>query len=68
MGGPVSAREREVLALLAAGHSASAISRTLGISVHTVRRHVANLSTKLGLHGTTALTLYAIQNGFVRDA
>jgi DNA-binding NarL/FixJ family response regulator len=67
MGGPVSAREREVLALLAAGHSATAIGQTLGISVHTVRRHVANLSAKLGLHGTTALTLYAIQNGFVRD-
>jgi DNA-binding CsgD family transcriptional regulator len=43
------------------------VSQILGISVHTVRRHVANLSAKLGLHGTTALTLYAIQNGFVRD-
>jgi DNA-binding NarL/FixJ family response regulator len=66
-GGRVSVREREVLAHLAAGHSATTIGQALGISAHTVRRHIANLSAKLGLHGTTALTLYAIQNGFVRD-
>ena len=40
----------------------------LGISVHTVRRHVANLSAKLGLRGTMALVRYAIRNGLVRDA
>ncbi len=65
--GPVSSREREILGLLAAGRSASAIAEVLGISVHTVRRHIANLSAKLGLHGSTALMLYAIQNGYARE-
>ena len=66
-GGPVSARERDILGLLAAGRSATDIADILGISVHTVRRHIANLSAKLGLHGVTALTLYAIQHGYLRD-
>jgi DNA-binding CsgD family transcriptional regulator len=39
----------------------------LGISVFTVRRHIANLSAKLGLRGTTALVRYAIQHDIVRE-
>lgn len=66
-GEPVSVREREVLALLAQGQSTQGVSQTLGISAHTVRRHIANLSAKLGLRGIGALTRYAIQHGFVRD-
>jgi DNA-binding NarL/FixJ family response regulator len=66
--GALSVREREVLSLLASGHPPTEIGRTLDISVHTVRRHIANLSAKLGLHGTNALTRYAIRHGLVRDA
>lgn len=66
-GEPVSVREREVLTLLAQGQSTQAVSQTLGISAHTVRRHVANLSAKLGVRGIAALSLYAMQHGFVRD-
>jgi DNA-binding NarL/FixJ family response regulator len=65
--GQLSVREREILALLASGHPPAGIARTLDISVHTVRRHIANLSAKLGLHGTNALTRYAIRHGLVRD-
>lgn len=65
--GRISAREREILSLLASGHPAAEIGRRLNISVHTVRRHIANLSAKLGIHGTVALTRYAIRNGLVRD-
>jgi DNA-binding CsgD family transcriptional regulator len=65
--GRISSREREILSLLASGHPAAEIGRRLSISVHTVRRHIANLSTKLGIHGTVALTRYAIRNGLVRD-
>jgi DNA-binding NarL/FixJ family response regulator len=65
--GRMSAREREILTLLASGHPPAEIGRSLAISVHTVRRHIANLSAKLGVRGTNALTRYAIRQGLVRD-
>jgi two-component system response regulator NreC len=65
--GPLSGREREILRLVATGHPPTEIGRQLGISVHTVRRHVANISEKLGLRGNNALTRYAIRNGLVSD-
>lgn len=64
--GAMSAREREVLSLLASGQSAAQIARSLDISVHTVRRHLANVSDKLGVRGMNALTRYAIKNGLTR--
>lgn len=64
---PLSAREREILGLIAAGASAADAGRALGISPHTVRRHVANLSAKLGISGSKALTRYAVEHGLVRD-
>lgn len=63
---PLSAREREILAHIATGASAADVGRDLGISPHTVRRHVANLSGKLGLRGPKALTRYAVEHGLVR--
>lgn len=45
----LSAREREVLQCLAAGNSNKVIARTLDISPHTVKRHVANILDKLAL-------------------
>lgn len=64
--GTISSREREVLSMLASGHSPAQIARSLDISVHTVRRHLANVSTKLGIRGMNALTRYAIRNGLAR--
>ncbi|HET8785256.1 MAG TPA: response regulator transcription factor [Candidatus Limnocylindrales bacterium] len=64
--GTISVREREVLSLLAAGQSPTQIARSLDISVHTVRRHLANTSEKLGVKGINALTRYAIRHGFDR--
>ena len=66
-GSSLSMREREILSLLAGGRSAAEIASVLGISVHTVRRHVANLSAKLDVHGRPALMRYAIQRGLVRE-
>jgi DNA-binding NarL/FixJ family response regulator len=66
-GGALSPREREILALLAAGRTPGQIGGTLGISVATVRRHLANLATKLDLHGMPALRRYAVTNGLRRD-
>jgi DNA-binding NarL/FixJ family response regulator len=65
--GQLSSREREILVLLASGRAPAAIARALANSGHTLRRHVANLSAQRGLHGTNALTRYAIRHGLVRD-
>lgn len=65
-GARLSPREREVISLLGDGRSPSTIAAALGISVHTVRRHVANAGEKLGVHGTRALRTYAIAHGFAR--
>lgn len=46
---PVSERERDVLALIAQGASNKVIARELDLSPHTVKRHVANILTKLDL-------------------
>jgi LuxR family maltose regulon positive regulatory protein len=47
-GEPLTSRELEVLRLIAAGASNAAIAEKLVISVHTVKRHVANVLQKLG--------------------
>lgn len=47
--GPLTARELEVLARIAAGESNKLIARAFDLSLHTVKRHVANILTKLGV-------------------
>jgi DNA-binding NarL/FixJ family response regulator len=47
-GGPLTAREREVLDLVASGFSNRAIGETLGVSEHTAKFHVRSLLDKLG--------------------
>ncbi|WP_106400876.1 response regulator [Actinocorallia populi] len=61
----LTAREEEVLKLIAEGHSSKEIAETLAISVKTVQRHRANLLDKLGLHDRLALTRYAIRAGLI---
>jgi DNA-binding CsgD family transcriptional regulator len=61
--GGLSPREREVLRLLAAGESNRQIARRLGLSPHTVERHVANLYRKIGARGRADATAYALRNG-----
>src|SRR5437773_3845426 len=57
--GGLSRREREVLRLLAAGESNRQIARRLGLSPHTVERHVANRYRKVGARGRADATAYA---------
>jgi DNA-binding NarL/FixJ family response regulator len=52
-------REREVLALVAAGKSNRRIASALDISEHTVARHVSNIFDKLGVNSRAAATTYA---------
>jgi DNA-binding NarL/FixJ family response regulator len=61
----LTAREEEVLKLVAEGHSSKDIAEMLFISVKTVHRHRANLLHKLGLRDRLELTRYAIRAGLV---
>jgi DNA-binding NarL/FixJ family response regulator len=66
-GTTVTPREREILGLLASDLGPAEVGRRLGISPYTVRRHIANLSDKLGVRGTSSLVRYAIREGLVRE-
>jgi DNA-binding NarL/FixJ family response regulator len=58
-------REREVIQLLAEGHSNKEVAAKLGISVKTVETHRAAIMRKLGLHSIGELVRYAIRNKFI---
>ncbi len=59
----LTAREREVLQLIAEGKSTTQIAGQLNMSEKTVGNHRQNLKKKLGLNGTAELTKYAIREG-----
>lgn len=63
--GPLTARETEVVKLIAEGHTSSQIAEILTISVKTVDRHRTNVLEKLGMRDRVQLTRYAIRTGLV---
>lgn len=63
--GELSAREVEVLRLIAAGKLNKEIADHLCISVNTVITHRKNISTKLGVKSASGLSLYAMMNGLI---
>lgn len=62
---PLSEREREVLRLLAEGHSNQEVADTLYISRKTVENHRANIVRKTGIQGQVGLTKYAARIGLI---
>jgi len=58
----LTARELQVLRLLAAGETNRAIATSLVLAEKTVDRHVSNLYTKLGVSSRAAATAYAYQH------
>jgi DNA-binding CsgD family transcriptional regulator len=64
-GHPLSARECEVLALVAQGHTNRAIAAKLFLSEKTVARHLSNIIAKLGVSSRAAATGYAYEHGLV---
>jgi DNA-binding NarL/FixJ family response regulator len=62
---PLTAREQEVVKLIAEGYSTREIADALVISEKTVDRHRANILEKLGMHDRVELTRYAIRRGLV---
>src|SRR5205823_8452734 len=61
----LTAREREVLSLLAEGASNKEVARKLGISVHTAKFHVASLLEKLDATGRTDAVAHAVRLGLL---
>lgn len=62
---PLSEREREVLRLLALGHTNQEIAALLYISVRTAETHRAHIMQKLGLSSRAELVRYALDHGLV---
>ena len=61
----LTAREREVLQLLAEGRSTKQIALHLRLSVKTIETHRMQIMKKLNIHSIAGLTKYAIQEGIV---
>lgn len=59
----ITEREREVLQLLAEGHTTQQIADKIYRSVKTVETHRRNIMKKLGLHSVAELTKYAVRQG-----
>jgi DNA-binding NarL/FixJ family response regulator len=59
----LTSREREILQLVAEGHSSTAIARRLNISARTAEAHRANVMRKLHLRNQAALIRYALSRG-----
>ena len=64
---PLSDREREVLRLLALGHTNQEIAKMLFISVRTAETHRAHIMQKLGLQTRAELVRYALANGLLEN-
>ncbi len=62
----LTAREREVLSLLAQGRTVRSAAGILGLSMKTVDAHKFNLMRKLGLHNKAELVMWAIQKRVVK--
>ena len=65
---PLSTREREVLRLLALGHTNQEIAQLLTISVRTAETHRAHIMRKLRLHTRADLVRHALATGLLSDA
>jgi len=61
-------REREVLQLIAEGHTSEEIARLIHRSVETVRSHRASIMRKLGLHSVAELVQFALEVGLLPPA
>jgi DNA-binding NarL/FixJ family response regulator len=62
----LTSREREIVQLIAEGHTNREISELLFISTKTVEVHKQNIQKKLNIAGTALLTQYAIRKGLIK--
>jgi DNA-binding NarL/FixJ family response regulator len=62
----LTAREREVLQLLAEGQANKEVANALGISTKTAETHRAHILAKLNVHSMSELVRYAIRNSIIQ--
>jgi DNA-binding NarL/FixJ family response regulator len=62
----LSAREREILQLIAEGQANKEVAAFLNLSPHTVETHRTHILQKLNLHSIPELILYAVRKGIIR--
>ncbi len=65
---PLTTREREVLQLIAEGHTSKSIATYLSLSSKTIETHRSHIMQKLNIHNAAGLIRYAIQKGWVEVA
>jgi DNA-binding CsgD family transcriptional regulator len=58
-------REREIVQLLADGHSNKEVAKSLGISVKTVETHRARIMRKIGVNSIVELVRYAVRERLI---
>jgi len=63
----LTARQREVLQLIAEGRTVKQIAQTLGISVKTAETHRAQIMERLAIHDLAGLVRYAIRAGIIES-
>lgn len=66
--GRLTPRELEILQLMAEGMNSSQIAKKLGMSPHTLRTHVQNVLTKLGVHSKLEALMAGIRHGVITTA
>jgi two-component system, NarL family, response regulator NreC len=64
----ITAREREVLAMIANGQSNKCMATTLDLSVKTIEKHRANLMRKLGFRNLAEVTRFALESGILEGS
>jgi DNA-binding NarL/FixJ family response regulator len=66
-GEQLTARQREILQLIAEGKSTKEVAFVLGISIKTVEAHRSQLMDRLDIHDVAGLVRYAIRTGLISD-
>ena len=61
----LTVRERQIMNLIANGHSTKSIAETLGISPKTIENHRTNIMTKVGVSSMAELLAYALREGLL---
>lgn len=62
----LTSRQREILQLIAEGHTTKDISQKLNLSINTVETHRSQLMERIGIHDLAGLVRYAIREGIVK--